>query len=63
MAAHKATRNPDGTYQYRGFTLYKNDTTPAGYYGHWRVEFSTRIASDKLRNLKATIDERIDGRQ
>lgn len=51
-----------GRYSYRGYTIYRDENTQAGYFGSWRVweTLGTMLHGHSLKECKNRIDRHIE---
>lgn len=56
---HRAKRIADGEYEYRGYTITRDDNVSDGYWGRWKTGGRVNCSGTTLRDVKANIDRKI----
>ena len=53
-------RNADGEYEYRAYTIFRDTSVTAGYWGAWKVQCGSRTQGrETLKSAKQLVDQMI----
>jgi hypothetical protein len=57
---HKAKKVQAGEYEYRGYTIRRNENVKAGYHGAWTVWGDYMLSGYTMKECKKNVDRRIE---
>ena len=60
---HTAKKIDDGEYEYRGYTIYRDDNVSNGYFGRWKTGSRVPCSGDTLASVKKNIDNWIESKK